>query len=140
MDSELCYNTLRMTFRMYVIFMTLATLLSWGGWGLVIWNTDPTQAGVMGLILFYVTLLMGLIGLLTLFGLIFRTVILRRQEVLMRQVRAAFRHAVLLSFIAITALVLSAGSMLHWWVLGVLILVMCGVEYLFLLGEEARRT
>lgn len=129
-----------MTFRMYLFFMSIATLLSWGAWVLVLYTTNPNDAGAGGFFVFYVTLAMGLIGLLTLMGMAYRILFLRRTAVMAREVRISFRHAVFLSIVAVGALALSAQGWLSWWVLLLSLILMSIVEYLFLLREEARRS
>jgi hypothetical protein len=101
---------------------------------------NPYEVGVGGFILFYVTLLFGLIGTLTLAGMGYRILLLRRSVMVTREVRISFRHAVFLSAVAVAALVLSAEGWLNVWVFVVSILVMSVLEYLFLLREEARRS
>jgi hypothetical protein len=46
---------------------------------------------------------------------------------------------VLLSFVAVSALALSAYGILHWWILLVLIVIVSAVEYVFLMVQQARR-
>ena len=128
-----------MTFRMYLVLMTIATVLLWGAWVLVLNTTNPTEAGMGGFVMFYVTLLLSLVGTLTLFGTAYRVLFLRRSGVMAREVRVAFRHAVFLSVTAIVALGLSAKGWLTWWMLIILFAVMSAIEYLFLLNEESRR-
>lgn len=125
---------------MYLVFMTLATILSWGAWVLVLNTTNPQEAGTAGFLVFYFTLLLSLVGTLTLFGTAYRVLFLRREGVMAREVRIAFRHAVLLSISAIVALVLSAQGWLTWWALLLLLVAMSVVEYVFLLREEGRRS
>lgn len=120
--------------------MTVATLLSWGAWGLVLMNMDPAQAGLAGFILFYITLLMSLIGTLTLAGVLYRVLLVRNANIITRQVRVAFRHAVLLSLVAILTLILAGNGILKWWIMPVVIMLVCGIEYFFLISEESRRT
>lgn len=129
-----------MTFRMYLLFMTLATGLSWIAWVLVVYSMNPHEVGIGGFVLFYVTLLFALIGTLTLLGMAYRLLLLRRSVMVTREVRISFRHAVFLSLVAVIALVLSAEGWLNVWVFVVSILLMSVVEYLFLLREEARRS
>lgn len=95
---------------------------------------------MVGFAMFYLTLFMGMIGVLTLLGMAYRVLLLKRRDVILREVRVAFRHAVLLSLVAIISLALSGQEMLKWWVVMVMVVVMSGVEYLFLIGEESRRT
>lgn len=122
-----------------MIFMLLGTFLSWSAWGLVIWNMDPTEAGIAGFVLFYLTLLMSLVGTMTLLGVVYRVMLLKRHALVMREVRIAFRHAILISLVGIISLILSGLGFLRWWAITAMILLVCGLEYLFLIGEESRR-
>ena len=127
-----------MSFRNYIYLMIAGTLLAWLGWGIVIWSTNPLEAGVMGFVLFYLTLLMGLVGLITLLELLVRVSVLRRAVVL-REVKVSFRHAVLLSIVSILALCFSSQGWLSWWVLVVFIAVAVVLEYVSLLIQHSRR-
>jgi len=127
-----------MSFRNYVYLMAAGTLLAWLGWGIVIWNTDPRDAGSLGFGMFYLTLLMGLVGLITLLELLVRVALMRR-EVVLREVKVSFRHAILLSAVGILALVFSRQGWLSWWVLIVFIITAAVLEYVSLLIQHSRR-
>jgi len=132
-----------MSFRSYILLMLLATLLAWGGWAYVLVTVDPFQAGILGLVLFYVTMFFGTTGSVTLLELLVRLGILRRQDLLVREVKTSFRHAILLSTVAVVSLLASAfapiGSSARWWILFVLIFVAVGIEYMFLIVQRAHR-
>lgn len=128
-----------MTFRIYLMFMAVATALAGFAWGVIVWNTDPFETGFAGFFMFYLTLFMVLVGSLTILGSIYRVHVLKRKDVLIREVKISFRHAIALSFAGIAALALSASGRLHWWSLLILIAVLTIVEYVFLVKEEARR-
>ncbi len=128
-----------MTFRSYLLAMAASTLVAWIAWFAILFTIDPAQAGIMGFVLFYVTLGTGLLGALTLLGLVYRVKIAAHTNIRIREVRIAFRHAILLSFVAVSSLALSAQELLHWWVLIVLIAVVVAIEYASLLIQEARR-
>lgn len=128
-----------MSFRIYLALMSVATLASWLAWVVVVLNTNPFETSTLGFVLFYITLLLGLIGTLTLAGLSYRVLVLKRHDVLMREVRVSFRHAVLLSIIAVLALGLSAYGLLKWWAVSGLVVVMLITEYVFLIKEESHR-
>lgn len=128
-----------MTFRMYLLIMALATVLSWIAWTGVLISTNPYEAGLPGFLIFYLTLFMGLAGTLTLLGVVYRVKILRRHEVKIREVRRSFRHAIALSSAAIISLALSAQGGFRWWYLPLIILVLAATEYFFLIKEESRR-
>ena len=129
-----------MTFRMYIALMSLATLFAWVAWGVILWNTNPFEAGITGFVMFYVTLFISLVGTLTLLGVSYRVLLRNRRDVISREVRISFRHAVVLSLLGVVALALSAQGMLRWWMVLLLILAGSGLEYFFLIKEEARRS
>ncbi len=129
-----------MSFRAYLVFMGISTLIAWLAWVVLLFNIDPTQASLFVFIIFYFTLAVGLIGTIALFGIAYRKLVVRREELVIRQVRVAFRHAVLLSSVAVISLALSAEAVFHWWVLLVLISVASLIEYVCLLVQNARRS
>jgi Ca2+/Na+ antiporter len=120
--------------------MGLATILSVGAWFFVIWTTDPFESGLSGLALFYITLGMSLIGSLTLSGVFYRVGILGRRDVVTREVKTSFRHAIALSLVAMISLMLSAQGQLRWWYILGLIVITTMIEYVFLMKDESRRS
>jgi len=122
-----------------MILIGCTTAVAWAGWVLVLLNIDPTQAGVSGVLLFYLTLFTSLVGALTLLGVFFRVHIANRKEIVLREVRIAFRHAVLLSATAVVALAFSSKGSFRWWLLPLLVLSVGGIEYVFLYRDSAGR-
>lgn len=120
--------------------MVAATCASLAGWAYILFNVDPNQAGIIGFLLFYLTLFASCVGMLTLVGVIMRVHVRQRQATAFREVRVAFRHGILLSLVAILSLALSANGMLTiWWFLG-FVVVVGGLEYAALLVQESRRS
>ena len=128
-----------MTFRMYLVLMGFSTILAWVAWGIVLWNVNPYESGLLGLSFFYITLTVGLVGSLTLLELLYRVGVMKRVEVLSREVKTSFRHALLLTAVSVVSLILSSQGVFHWWVLLVLIVTVSILEYLFLLVQHAHR-
>lgn len=128
-----------MSFRWYVILMGVGTGLAWISWLFVIQTMNPEEAGLTAFMFFYITLFLSLVGTLSLVGLLFRIGLRREPDMLTRVVRISFRHALLLSLGAVTALWLSAHRQLAWYWIVVLIALIAGVEYLFLMIQSARR-
>ena len=58
-----------MSFRSYLIFMTLATVAAWIAWAVVLHGVDPTRSGVVGFLLFYLTFIMAVFGTISTLGL-----------------------------------------------------------------------
>ena len=90
------------------MFMAVATALATFAWVVIVWNTDPFETGITGFWMFYLTLLfMTLVGARTILGSLYRVHILKRKDVLIREVGISFRHA-MPAMAGIAALVLSA--------------------------------
>lgn len=128
-----------MPFSAYIWFMGVGSLLAWGSWFIVIFQVNPDEAGFVGLVLFYLTLLIALVGTFTLFGIFFRAYIKKRHHVLSREVKIAFRHALFLSVMAVACLALSVHSWLRWWVFLLMLGVIAAIEYVVLVIQEGRR-
>lgn len=128
-----------MTFSAYLWTIGATSLLAWFGWLLVLFRVDPGETGALGLGLFYVTLFAGLVGTIAVAGVLYRVLVLKRHELVMREVRISFRHALMLSFVAVGSLALSAQNFLTSWNLFGLFLLIGFIEYLFVSMEESRR-
>ncbi len=128
-----------MTFSTYLFTMGGTTLLAWLGWLVVLFRLDPIETGIIGLLLFYITLFAALVGTIAVAGVLYRVLVLKRQQIVMREVRISFRHGVMLAFVAVATLALSAQNLLVWWNMVGLFTVLCVVEYVFVAMEESRR-
>ncbi|MFA6429085.1 MAG: hypothetical protein WCV84_01135 [Patescibacteria group bacterium] len=128
-----------MTFRAYLWLMGIMTVVAWFGWGFVVSRIDPDEAGIIGLLIFYITLFAALIGTFAVGGAMYRVILRGRSEVVFREVRITFRHAVMVSFVGLVSLALSAKDWLSGWVLLGLVVGVGMVEYLFLLVQESHR-
>ena len=102
-------------------------------------NVDPYEATIMDFALFYLTLCMSLIGLLSFFGSLYRVKVLGRRDVVSREVKIAFRHAILLSMVCVLSLVLLTQGLFHLWVLLLLIVVSSGIEFVALKVQQSAR-
>ncbi|MSR85239.1 hypothetical protein EXS71_02260 [Candidatus Uhrbacteria bacterium] len=128
-----------MHFKTFLWCMILATLIAWGGWLFVLFTVDPQEAGFVGAILFYTTLFVALVGSMTTMGLLYRIILRKRQPVLAREVKIAFRHSIMLSVMGLLSLILSATGFLFWWNFLALVIIALAIEYGFLLVNESRR-
>ena len=105
----------------------------------VMTNVDPYEGTIMDFVLFYLTLGMSLIGLLSFMGSLYRVKVLKRKDVVSREVKIAFRHAILLSFVAVLSLILLTQGLFHIWVLLLLIVVSSGIEFVALKIQQSAR-
>ncbi|HEU0050831.1 MAG TPA: hypothetical protein VFQ60_02115 [Patescibacteria group bacterium] len=119
--------------------MAIAAVLAWASWIYVIFAVDPTEAGIMSRILFYLTFCLALVGTLSVLGVLYRVKWAKKDQLLIREVRIAFRHAIMLSLAAIISLMLAAKDLLTWWNFLALFVGIGLIEYLFLLMQESRR-
>ncbi|MCR4256315.1 MAG: hypothetical protein NUW08_01270 [Candidatus Uhrbacteria bacterium] len=129
-----------MGYKSFIGLMAAATIASLLGWIYILFNVNPKEGGLLGFALFYLTLFASCVGVLTLVGVGVRVHLRKRQATAFREVRVAFRHGLLLSFVAILSLALSANGLLNiWWFLG-FVIVIGGLEYAALLVHESRRS
>ncbi len=128
-----------MSYRSYLLIMLAGTLVAWSGWALVLLRINPKEAGLLGLTSFYVTLFMGMVGLLTLVELLINVHLMKKRELLIREVKMAFRRAVLLALICVLSLIFSSVGKFSWWILLVFIAVAAAIEYIFMLISHSRR-
>lgn len=127
-----------MTFRGYFVSMGAATVLAWLAWATVVWRINPDEAGAMGLILFFLTLGFGLVGVFATASMAYRVRVLHR-SVIVREARIAFRQAIFLAVAACILLFLASQDVLYWWTTLMVFLVFGGAEYLsFSLDRHSR--
>lgn len=110
--------------------MFLSTLLCWLTWGAVVLNIDPEEVGSLGFFLFYLALLLSLIGSLALLGFLVR--IKFSQEPTFRKVKTSFRQAIWFSFLIIFFLSLKGQELLRWWNVSLFILFLGLLELFFI--------
>ena len=113
-----------------IIAIVLSTIVAWAGVFAVIFGTSPYEAGVIGVIGLYATLLLALVGTFTLFGYRFRTWATKRR-VLMPHLQPAFRQGVLLASVFVGSLWLSHHRLLTWWIAILLVIAVLFLELFF---------
>ncbi|TAK04643.1 hypothetical protein EPO33_01465 [Patescibacteria group bacterium] len=121
-----------MTFRQYILAMGLGTVIAWAAFLLIVALVDPLSAGTLGLIFFYVALAVATSGTLALIGLFVRTVVVRTQDVLSKQVTHSFREGFLVALLLVAALVLQSRGMLSVLNTTLLLAVLVLTEFFFL--------
>ncbi len=120
-----------MSFRSYLIFMTLATIAAWIAWALVIHGVDPARSGSLGFLLFYLTLLMALFGTISIVGLLIR---LWRSplELPSRMALRSFRQGILLTLLFTGSLLLFSQGWFRWWTMLLIVMIITFIELVFL--------
>lgn len=129
-----------MSIASFLRLMGLATFLAWIGWFFVLFRIDPAEAGWMSILLFHVALGLALVGSLTTAGVLIRARKAVHQTLLSREVKMAFRHAVLASGAGTASLFLASQNVLTWWNFLGMAVVVGLTEYVFLTLQDGTRS
>lgn len=128
-----------MNLRQYLSILAIGTAVSLSAWCIVVLAIDPTTAGSLAFLVFYISLGAGLSGLFTIFGTMVR-VMRHGEEHLSMAVARSFRQAGLLAALLIISLYLMANGLFSISVLLLVIGVLGFIEFIFLLLEDHKRT
>ncbi len=120
-----------MTFRWFLIIMTLATVAAWIGWVFVLNTTDPVSTGFTGYALFYLTLAIAFSGTTALFGTLLRLWI-HPDGIPYRQTVRALRQSIIFTGLFICAMLLLSFDIMRWWSAILLVILFSLIELLFL--------
>jgi len=115
-----------MNLPVYLAGLVFAVILAGGCLAAVFIYLDPISSGLLVLILFYSSLLIGSTGILTLIGFFIRRISRRRKAPLpvkqaIHNLEISFRQGILLSLILVITLILQSQRMLVWWHLIILV-------------------
>lgn len=136
LDSD-CGTISGMSIQTFLSLMSVGSALAWFAWAVTLFRVNPFEMGVSALVMFYLTLSIALVGTLTVIGSVLRIHLLRR-EVHGREIRTAFRHAVLFAAIAIATLILSAAGKFQTYHTIIAIAIASIIEYFFLQWKQGR--
>lgn len=125
-----------MGLRSYLFLMSVATLISWGAWFFVIVSIDPTASPVLGLVAFYLTSFLSLLGSFTLLGFFFRWIWYRSRRPHRYKVSTAFRQGLWWSLALNVSLALQSQNMLSWWLIGLMLILFISLELSFLMSAN----
>jgi len=112
-----------MTIRQFITIMLLGTLMCWAGWGVVLWNIDPYEAGLVSFLFFYITLFLALTGTIStgmytvyhFFGDV--------QVPVFRYVQKSMIYAISVSGALVALLLAQMFSLLNIWSITLLVLI-----------------
>jgi len=128
-----------MTISKYLALMTLATLLCWASFFVVINAVDPFSTTFSGFILFYLSLLFSAIGTLSLFGFLVRH-LFNKNQFITTQVIVSFRQSIWLSILIVVGLYLQSQKLAAWWNLLILLILLLALEFYFVYrGEDEEK-
>ncbi len=115
----------------YLILMSLATLLCWASFIIVINTVNPFNTEFLGFVFFYSSLFLALIGTLSLLGFFLRHLFNKNQFV-STQVIISFRQSIWLAVVIVVGLYLQGQKLAAWWNLFILLILVVVVELYFL--------
>ena len=125
-----------MSFRSYLILMTLGTVVAWITWAVVLNGVDPTRSGLLGFCLFYLTFTMALFGTTSLIGMLVR-LWLAKSELPSRIALRAFRQGILLTTLFSISLLLFSQGWFRWWTMVLVIIIVSFVELAFVSTRQS---
>lgn len=120
-----------MSFRNYLILMSLATVSAWIAWAVVLHGVDPTRSGLVGFLLFYLTFIMAVFGTISILGLLIR-LWRSKTELPSRMAIRSFRHGILLSILLTSSLILFSQTWFRWWTMLLVVFIITLIEIAFL--------
>lgn len=104
-----------MYLRQYLSIMFIATALCWVAVGVVLYNIDPFQGSTLGFIFFYTSVLLALIGTLSIVFFFLYYVFARKQQPLYTFVHHSFRQGTTGALLLTLLLFLQGLQLLRLW-------------------------
>lgn len=126
-----------MTLFHYILTMIAGTLLSWGAWLYVISTVNPLENGIVGILLFYVSLTFSLTGTFAIIGFFVRTLVFKK-EIVFQRVLISFRQAFFFTFLIDGFLILQSLRLLTWYNLAFLVLGLTLAEFFMISRKPSR--
>lgn len=117
-----------MSLNQYLSLMLFGSSLGWLGWFLTMWLVDPFEASTLEKSFFYISLFLALVGSFSVIGLLVRRYIVKRDELIFRHVKNAFRQSVFIAVIIIFTLILQSLNLLTWWNAPILVVLVVLIE------------
>ncbi len=103
-----------MTLKSYLWGIRFGVILSFVAWGSAVIFIDPQKSGILGQVIFYLTLFFFLSGIF----ILMLTGARRKfggEEIGFSKLGISFREGILLSILAIALLILQSFRILAWW-------------------------
>lgn len=128
-----------MPYARFLVLMVIATILGLLTWIYVLLRIDPYTSGWIGPVSFYVSLSMFCVGFFFLLGAGIHRLIAKDATVLPRHVRGWFRRSILLTLGTIIPLILASVDHFSFTVFFVSLVVLLGLEGIFVFIHQGRR-
>ncbi len=126
-----------MSLSRYLIFMIVATCICWAAWYTVVMIVNPQDGGIIGLSLFYSSLLFALTGSFAVAGFFTRLVLLK-QELIFQKVAISFRQGFFFALLVNGFLILQHLRLLTWYNVSFLIIGLTIAEFFVISRRPVR--
>ncbi len=126
-----------MNLRQYIVILALGTAIALSAWVVTLLSIDPFTAGPLALIIFYVTLGSGLVGLLTIIGTVMRSGRFPEAGASLAVIRS-FRQGVFFGALILLSLILMSIGLFSTPVLMVLIALLALLEFFFIIFQDRK--
>lgn len=123
-----------MGLKNYLLLMVFGTVLCWIAWTLVLFNIDPTQSGIVGMVSFFFSLFFALLGTFALLGFVARRAF-RKDAVAFDHISVSLRQSLFFSLVVVGSLLLRAGGLYAWWSMLFLVAGFSLLEFFFLMHD-----
>jgi hypothetical protein len=123
-----------MRLRDFLILMGSASLIAWGAWIFVLFSIDPTRAGYLGLLFFYLTFSLSIVGTVTVIGTILRAKT-QKEIPVFRHVIKSFRHSIWFAVLLSICLILLANQLFVWWMVMLIVLLLAVIELIIISSQ-----
>jgi len=120
-----------MSLRLYLLIMSAMTALCAYVFGYIVWTIDPETTNSTGFFLFYLSLLLLIVGATAIIGFVVRFVVFRH-ELIIDTVKTAFRQSFFFAGFIVAVLFLLSRNLLSWLNLAILIIGLSALEFFLL--------
>ena len=127
-----------MNLRQYITFFAVGTAIGWCAWFLVLMSIDPVEAGLVAYLMFYVSLVIGLSGLLTTVSTLVRVIRYPDRDA-EEIVHTSLRQGFLLTLLVVGSLILLSLELFTWWTLVLVVMIVGLLEFLFTLSTRKKK-
>lgn len=93
--------------------MSLSTFMCWLAWSFVLFMINPETTNWIGIMLFYASLFVAIVGLAAILGFLVRFIALKK-TLAFRSVKEAFRQSFLFALLIIISLILLSKNLFTW--------------------------
>lgn len=126
-----------MTLRKYLLLMSMASLVCWLAFFMVVFYMNPFAGGIIAVFFFYSSLFLAIVGSFAIIGFILRRKFLQG-ELIFRQVAVTFRQAFWFGLLVVVSLWLQKMNMLTWYNSLLLVLTLAVFEFFFLSTKRTK--